>query len=33
LGTKQLAGDVEVVLDSTMEVASDSVIWVRLAPV
>jgi hypothetical protein len=32
-GTKQLAGDVEVVLDSTMEVASDSVIWVRLSPV
>ncbi len=31
-GTKQLAGDVEVVLDSTMEVASDSVTWVRLEP-
>lgn len=32
-GTKQLAGDVEVVLDSTMEVASDSVIWVRIEPI
>lgn len=32
-GTKQLAGDVEVVLDSTMEVASDSVTWVRLEPI
>lgn len=32
-GTKQLAGDVEVVLDSTKENASDSVIWVRLTPV
>lgn len=31
-GTRQLAGDVAVVLDSTMEVASDSVIWVRLSP-
>lgn len=32
-GTKALAGDVEVVLDSTQEIASDSVIWVRLAPI
>jgi hypothetical protein len=32
-GTKELAGDVDVVLDSTMETASDSVIWVRLSPV
>lgn len=31
-GTKQLAGDVAVVLDSSKEVASDSVIWVRLEP-
>lgn len=32
-GTKALAGTVEVVLDSTMESASDSVTWVRLEPV
>lgn len=32
-GTKQLAGDVEVVLDSSMEIASDSVTWVRLEPI
>ncbi len=32
-GTKALAGDVEVVLDSSMEGESDSVIWVKLVPV
>lgn len=32
-GTKTLAGDVTVVLDSTKEVASDSVTWVRLEPI
>lgn len=32
-GTKALAGDVTVVLDSTKEVASDSVTWVRLEPI
>ena len=31
-GTKQLGGDVDVVLDSTMENESDSVIWVKLVP-
>lgn len=31
-GSKALAGDVEVVLDSSMESESDSVIWVKLAP-
>lgn len=31
-GTKALAGEVTVVLDSTMEIASDSVTWVRLEP-
>lgn len=31
-GTKDLGGDVDVVLDSTMEAQSDSVIWVRLVP-
>lgn len=31
-GTKDLAGAVEVVLDSTQEDESDSVIWVRLIP-
>lgn len=32
-GTKFLEGDIDVVLDSTMENESDSVIWVRLTPV
>ncbi len=32
-GTKALAGTVDVVLDSDMEGASDSVTWVRLDPV
>ncbi|MCA9691060.1 MAG: hypothetical protein KC636_15755 [Myxococcales bacterium] len=32
-GTAALAGDVEVVLDSSMEGESDSVIWVKLVPV
>ncbi len=32
-GVRELGGDVTVVLDSTMENASDSVIWVRLEPV
>ena len=31
-GTKQLAGTIEVVLDSDMESESDSVTWVRLEP-
>jgi hypothetical protein len=31
-GTKQLAGTIEVVLDSAMEGESDSVTWVRLEP-
>ena len=31
-GVRELDGDVTVVLDSTMENASDSVIWVRLEP-
>jgi hypothetical protein len=31
-GTKQLAGTIEVVLDSDMEPESDSVTWVRLEP-
>ena len=31
-GEASLAGDVDVVLDSTPEGESDSVIWVRLAP-
>ena len=32
-GDADLGGDVDVVLDSTMENASDSVVWVRLTPV
>lgn len=32
-GRKRLAGDVEIVLDSTNENQSDSVIWVRIVPV
>jgi len=31
-GTKAMGGDVEVVLDSSMESESDSVIWVKLVP-
>jgi hypothetical protein len=31
-GSKTLAGDVEVVLDSAMESESDSVIWVKIVP-
>ena len=31
-GSKQLAGTIEVVLDSDMEPESDSVTWVRLQP-
>lgn len=32
-GVRELAGDVTVVLDSSMEAESDSVVWVRLEPV
>jgi hypothetical protein len=32
-GTRELAGDVTVVLDSSQESESDSVAWIRLEPV